>query len=90
MHEHQGSNHYPQFPEPSGEKEWVADDGCHHVIHLYEVRLVQINPNACATPTRLGAAAVLQMGAADSLASIAKFLGASWDPPAPGGGDAKH
>jgi hypothetical protein len=89
MHEDHASIRCPQCHEPSGEEAWVAD-GCHHVIHLYGVRLVQINPNACAAPTRLGAAAVLQMGAVDSLASIAKVLGAGWGPPASGGGDGKH
>lgn len=49
------------------------------VIHEFDGRLIRINPNECAVPTRLDAG--LKMGAADALASIAKVLGREWGSP---------
>lgn len=55
------------------------------VMHQFGGRLVRINPNECAVPTRLDIG--LRMGAAEGLASIAKVLGVGWDSPASGSGN---
>lgn len=58
------------------------------VIHEFGGRLIRINPNECAVPTRLDAG--LRMGAADGLASIAKVLGPEWGSPGFAGGDGRR